>query len=100
MIKTKLEVKVKDGNGGVRILPVGLPVTFDKANPSRCLISHESRVEPYRVRVTSAFREPSISTLEKWNDDGVCKSIGGERVEPDGWDSKGSPSWMLAIGII
>lgn len=99
-MKTKLEIRVKDGNGGIRILPAGLPVSFDKANPSRCLVSHESRAEPYRVRVTSAFRAPSMAKLELWNYDGVCKSIGGERVEPDGWDSNNTPSWMLAMGVI
>jgi len=32
--------------------------------------------------------------------DSVCLSIGGETVEPDGWDSNGAPSWLLALGLI
>lgn len=99
-MKTKLELRVKDGNGGVRILPAGLPVTFQKDKPSVCLVSHESRPEPYRVRVTSAFRAPSMEKLGEWSFDSVCKSIGGEIVEPDGWDENNSPSWFLALGMI
>ena len=100
-MRTKLEIRVKDGNGGVRVLPAGLPVTFPEGKHSLCLVAHDSRPEkPYCVRVTSAFKAPSISTMEKWLDDGSAKSILGERVEPDGVDCHGSPSWMLALGII
>jgi hypothetical protein len=99
-MKTKLELRVKDGNGGVRILPAGLPVTFSKEKPSVCFITHESREKPYCVRITSAFRAPSLKKLEEWTFDSICESVGGENVEPDGWDSNGSPSWLLAIGMI
>lgn len=100
MIKTKLEIRVKgEVEGQVKVLPVGLPVTFLKDNPSRCLV-HGDRAEPYRVRVTSAFKSPSLNKLEKASDDGICPSVGGKRVEPDGWDENGSPSWLLALGMI
>ncbi len=29
-----------------------------------------------------------------------AKSVFGAQVEPDGWDAKGAPSWLLAIGVI
>ena len=32
--------------------------------------------------------------------DCVAPSMTGERVEPDGWDSKGFPSILLAAGLI
>ncbi len=30
----------------------------------------------------------------------AAKSVFGETVELDGWDSKGSPSWLLVAGVI
>ena len=96
MIRTQKEIKLKDGS----TLAKGLPVTFQKDLPSRCFIQTDYRLEPYRVRVTSAFKVPSITTMQKWDNEGFCKSIGGQKVEPDGWDCDGSPSWMLALGVI
>ena len=96
MITTQKEIKLKDGS----TLPKGLPVTFQKDLPSRCFVQREDRQEPYRVRVTSAFKAPSIATMQKWDNEGFCKSIGGKKVEPDGFDCDGTPSWMLALSLI
>lgn len=46
------------------------------------------------------MKTPSLKTLEKWSDEGIAKSVGGKKVEPDGWDSNGTPSWLLVFGII
>jgi len=92
---TEKQIKLKTGE----ILPIGLPVSFDRDSPSVCLV-RGNRVEPYRVRVTSAFSAPSLDELQEQLNDGVCDSILGERVEPDGWDEFGSPSWFLALGMI
>ena len=48
----------------------------------------------------SRFKAPSMRTLEKWVNDGICKSVLGKTVEPDGYDEDGSPSWLLALGMI
>jgi len=45
-------------------------------------------------------KEPSIKTLEKWTEDSFCKSLFGQKVEPDGFDSEGSPSILVAMGFI
>jgi hypothetical protein len=45
-------------------------------------------------------KAPSVNAMEKWLDDGVAKSILGKRVETDGYDSDGSPSWLLALEYI
>jgi hypothetical protein len=50
--------------------------------------------------VKGVSKEPSLSTLEKWGSNGIAKSVLGAKVEPDGWDADGSPSWMLAVGVI
>lgn len=48
----------------------------------------------------AGIRVPSLPTLERWSSDSICKSIFGDTVEPDGWDSNDSPSWLLALGLI
>lgn len=55
------------------------------------------------VRIRNAFRSKapkSMKTLEKWAENGVAKSVLGKRVEPDGYDDEGSPSWLLVFGLI
>ncbi len=94
-MKTTKAIKLKTGE----TLPKGLPVSFIKESPYACLV-HADRDEPFRVRVTSAFKAPSMNELEEAVNDGVCESVAGERVEPDGWDQYGSPSWLLALGMI
>jgi hypothetical protein len=95
-MKTQKSIKIKCGI----TLPAGLPVQFILGEPSRVLVTHDSRPEPYRVRLTSAFRQPSIRTLERWSNDGVCKTPSGHRVEPDGTGPDNSPSWLLALQLI
>lgn len=92
---TEKPIKLKTGE----TLPKGLPVHFKKPDATRCYVQGE-RPEPYRVRTTSAFRAPSIEELEEEYSDSVVQSVAGHRVEPDGWDSHGSPSWLLALGMI
>lgn len=43
---------------------------------------------------------PSEKTLQRFMFDGVAESTAGNTVEPDGWDDEGSPSWLLALGMI
>ncbi len=42
---------------------------------------------------------PGVATLERWSDNGVCKTPFGGRTEPDGW-TDGAPSWLLFLGMI
>ncbi len=94
-MQTEKAIKLKDGS----TLPKGLPVSFLPESPWRCLVKGD-RAEPYRVRVTSAFTPPDMMEVEEGLDYGRCMSIAGETVEPDGWDEHGSPSWLLALGMI
>ena len=45
-------------------------------------------------------KPPSIKKLEKWSSDGIAMSVGGKKVEPDGIDPDGMPSWLLVLGYI
>lgn len=92
-MKTQKEIKLKNGT----TLPKGLPARFEEPS-TICIVTGPDR--EYRVRASSAFHPPRIARLEKDSNDGVCESVFGDRVEPDGWDSEGSPSWLLALGLI
>ena len=45
------------------------------------------------------MKEPSMKALENMGD-GIAKSVTGKKVEPDGYGPDGSPSWLLALGMI
>lgn len=95
-MKTQKDIKLKDGS----TLPKGLPVTFIPDKYSRCLVHSPTRSEPYQVRITSAFKAPSVATLTRWGFEGYCKTPTGHKVEEDGHGPDGSPSWTLALGFI
>jgi hypothetical protein len=63
--------------------------------------------DPYKTRISSLYlsvsgfsKQPSYTTMYKWMNGGIAKSVTGQRVEPDGFGPDGSPSWMLAAGVI
>ena len=45
-------------------------------------------------------RLPSMASLEKWSNDGVCMTPTGHKVEPDGHGPDGVPSWLLLLHFI
>jgi hypothetical protein len=53
-----------------------------------------------KMRYRSIIKQPSIASLERWDMDGICNSVFGARVEPDGYGPQGEPSWILAMGMI
>ena len=59
-----------------------------------------SRVENGSKWLKGFKKTPSFKSLEKQSYDGVAKSVLGNRVEPDGFDQYGSPSWLLVAGVI
>ena len=92
MTTIKKAIKLKTGE----TLPAGSQVTQWSPGGKHHLVDVEGR----KVRVTSAFKTPSMSSLEKWSNDGIAKTPTGKRVEPDGFGSDGSPSWLLILGFI
>ena len=68
-------------------------------NTSACFVTIGDHT--YQLRYSSVFKAPSINQIMKWDwDNGVCKTPAGKKVEPDGYDSEGFPSWQLIIGVI
>lgn len=50
--------------------------------------------------VTNDCYPITMAEIEESVCDSVCKSVLGEDIEPDGFDEKGSPSWLLVLGLI
>jgi hypothetical protein len=54
----------------------------------------------YKAGYPSVIKQPSVTSLMRWSEDGISKSVGGKRIEPDGYDCDGFPSWLLVTGMI
>ena len=88
-------------------IPVGtkLEVYFSERRPGRIYFEYNGRVlatitETAHKRLTGFGKPPGLKTLEKYNWDGIAKTVTGHRTEPDGYGPDGSPSWMLVLGYI
>jgi hypothetical protein len=100
----KAEIRMKDGS----VLKAGNKFSIRWEETA---IGHRPRVKVYgsdsefKISNGTAIKmlgkkEPSVSSLSRWDGNGICKSILGETVEPDGTDSYGSPSWLIVKGLI
>ena len=46
------------------------------------------------------FNAPTFEEVQEWFFDGICESLLGHRVELDGVDFEGSPSWVMAMELV
>ena len=102
----KRSITFKDGetwNPGQTII-----ITVNPDRPMTAqLISHINTDYGNYKKVRSAhlykwfdeFQSFTIDDLEEATIDGICPSLTGDMVEPDGWDSEGTPSILLACGM-
>lgn len=103
-MKNKAEIRLKDGT----VFPIGtdFSVSFVGGGSVIAVLVATISGKQFKTncvrlpRYFDGFRVPSTAALEKAIDEGICRSVMGERVEPDGWDQHGSPSWLLALGMI
>ena len=99
---SKAELRLKDGT----VYPPGTHATFrwEQNDPKLTLVAMEGRdVRLRTVRLSKYFpvaKPPGMSVMARWDEDGIAKSVLGHKVEPDGWDFEGSPSWLLVVGMI
>lgn len=100
--KSIREIKLKTG----AIIPTGTSCTIAFNQTIYATVSPDG-FAPYTTRAANLHRSftgfsnpPSLDSLERQMSDGICKTVMGERTEPDGYDEHGSPSWMLALGYI
>jgi hypothetical protein len=86
MVAKKHFVLRKGGNivGGVRSLKEGADVAE---------YTNKRTSEGYTIQWVG--KPPTLTTMERWMDDGVAKSITGQRVEPDHPES-----WLRVLGFI
>lgn len=90
IVTTNKALKLRGGD----ILTTGCQVGFAHGQHEICAVkSHDG--SRFIVRTLNAFEQPSDATIQDWFCDGVWESIAGERVEEDGWDEHGTPSWGL-----
>lgn len=65
----------------------------------RC-VNTELNLSIWTKQFSAFFKCPTLATLERWSNDGVCRTPTGHRVEPDGHGPDGVPSWLLILGMI
>ena len=95
-IKLHKTVTLKDGT----ILEKGTLIEFVKHSSMETVGIWNVQGVERKMRYRTVIKQPSVRSLEKWSDDGICDSVFGARVEPDGYGPQGEPSWLLAIGLI
>lgn len=98
VMRKKLMKDIKLKNGGAPLLKgTYVEVSPIDGNPFACSVLYEGRT--YILRINSVFSRPSMATFLKWEETGIYKSVGGKKVEPDGYDPEGFPSWGLVLSI-
>jgi hypothetical protein len=95
-ITLKKTLNLKDGT----TVPVGSIVTFVRHGAIMSAGVFNWNGRELKLRYKSVVKAPSIRTLEKWEGEGYCKSVFGDRTETDGYGSLGEPSWCLAYGLV
>jgi hypothetical protein len=82
--------------------PVFITVSEERPTKAKALFEEQKIIVFFDTvnlsRYFEGFIEVSIETLEDAVFDN-CLSMTGEDIEPDGWDSQGFPSVLLAAGL-
>jgi hypothetical protein len=105
-VKTKRELNYsKSDQPGT--VPAGtmIELKFSEKNPMFAYFEHNGVWRTLFLNsgansVSGITKSPSQSTLERMMNDGIATSVTGKLVEPDGYGPDGSPSWLLALGLI
>ena len=101
--------KPADPLSNLLVVPAGTDLTiyFNQDRPSVVVFSYKGHTKAVRIEdLRRTFKGhrfskmPSLNKLEKMSNDGVCSTVTGKRVEPDGYGDDGSPSWLLVAGVI
>jgi hypothetical protein len=81
-------------------------ITVHRDNPNCAVLTRVSDTQTKRINSLhlcdyfSEFEKFTPEDVEAAICDSVCTSLTGETVEPDGWDSEGFPSLLLACGLM
>ena len=100
---TKASRALKDG----KMIPVNVEIDITMDGTRGAIVKVADFDKPVRINLANAYKwikgfkaPPSIRVMEKWDLDGICETVTGKRVEPDGIGSDGSPSWLIVMGMI
>lgn len=102
--KLKKDVTTKSGE----VIPQGTEcdITVERNRPTTAFLQIEGREKKIAVpcvglcKLFNEFPEYHMSDIEAAMEDGTCPSMTGDDVEPDGWDSEGFPSLLMAAGLM
>lgn len=105
MVKAKVKRRLVSKGGSVIEAGDIVDVSMYSGSDGRVILQSDGcriiiRSDSCYDKLEGFMKEPSMRVLGRWVDDGIAKSIRGKRVEPDGHDSDGFPSWLLVLGII
>lgn len=98
----KKELKLKDG----KTFPTNTEVSLswpDQGKPWLCQATIGERNIKLKTSSLPHYFDIDpihMEELEEAVSDGLCSSVLGFSTEPDGWDEKGSPSWLMVLGMI
>lgn len=101
---TKRKLRSKNGNeisAGVKV-----NVTSNESGTKAIVAHRDFKINVPMIRIGKYLRgfltitEVSTAYHKAEHNPEIVKSMTGERVEPDGWDSKGFPSVLLAGGYV
>lgn len=87
------------------IVPAGIPfsLSFEKTETGKTAlraISLCGKINVKTFKYQAFFKVPAFSTLQRWSNDGIAKTVTGHKTELDGHGPDGSPSWFLLLGMI
>ena len=106
MIKFKVDRTIKLANGETVPAGVEVQIFVERKRPTFAKLYY-SPVGDIRINCANLWRyfddfiKPTEDAITDALCDGVCPSIfQGVDIEPDGWDSDGFPSLLLALGMI
>ena len=91
---------IQNLNNGTIIIPQGSALQFVRHGEADHIGVFSFNGQELKIQYRKVIKNPSFKSLEKWSKDSVCKSVFGNKVEPDGFGPEGEPSWLLAVGLI
>jgi hypothetical protein len=106
-MKASTVIYKKDGTS----IPEGTEctLTWSDDNARVCVVKgNDISIKCFTTSLPKYFKdiEPPPALIDEDDNsnydllDSVVQSVLGHDVEPDGWDPEGSPSWLLAMGVI
>ena len=100
---TKNSRTLKDG----RVIPANVEIGVEMNGTRIASVTIPDFNAPVKINLINAYKwikgfiaPPSIKKMEQWMEDGIAETVTGERVEPDGMGTDGSPSWLIVMGMI